>query len=153
MSQGVFKSRTGMPVLALQSFPSTDSLALTLFSCMMLIFWSLSSSSSLGSWSGIQVPSLCDAAPSPVINPWRRDESQLFMSIGQWFLQDHLLCSQEGQRDVAELMLWHSSGLGKAVLVCGSEEWGPCWSLAGTANTAEHEALSKASVNMGLVSC
>lgn len=50
---------------------------------------------------------------------------------------------------MAELLLWHGSGPGEAVLVCGSGEWGPCWSLAGTAEDAGHEALLKASVNGG----
>lgn len=52
---------------------------------------------------------------------------------------------------MAELMLWHSSGPGEAVLVCGSGEWGLCWSLAGAAKDAEHEVPPKAVVNMGNV--
>lgn len=52
---------------------------------------------------------------------------------------------------MAELLLWHSSGPGEAVLVCGSGECRPQWSLADTDKDAEHEALPKASMNGGLV--
>lgn len=49
---------------------------------------------------------------------------------------------------MAKLMLWHGSGPGKAVLVCGAEEWGLCWIPTGTAKDAECEVFPKVSINM-----
>lgn len=140
-----------MPVLVFQCLPHPQSTMLSpSFLARCLFCQSLSSSSLLGLWSGIWMPYLCHAMPGPIINPWERDESQLFTFMGWWFPWNHLLCSQEGQRDVAKLMLWRGSGPGEAVLVRGSGGWRPCWSLAGTAKDAELEALPKASVNVEL---